>query len=165
MLQTYYRALTCTYDVSEDGIIGGMVATFTGNKTIGICRPGQMPIGFFMEDYPSENDFVSATTDFSKASIVVGIGDYITDTFEKGPYKVNDLLYCNKEGMITNNTIYRGNPIVGIVNSVENGYIGFISLFDNLESASMPESEKKIMKKSKAKNKFNRYTALSRRQK
>ena len=165
MLQIYYKTFIGAYNVSEINIKGGMVATFTGNKTVGICRPGQMPIGFFLEDYPVENVFESASTDFSKVPVAMGIGDYMTDTYEKGTYKISDLLYCDKEGIITNNTIYRGNPVVGIVNSVENNLIGFLSLFDNLESASMPETEKKIMKKSKSKNKFNRYTALSRRQK
>jgi len=165
MFEILYNALVCTYNFNETSVSGGMIATFTSNRTVGICKPNQLPIGFFMEDYPTENYYASSVTNFSQVRIAIGIGEYRTDIHEEGFYNINDLLYCNPEGKITNNLLYKGNPIVGIVNYVENNVIGFLSIFDNLESINKPVVKEKIKPPSRSKNKFNRYTALMRRNK
>lgn len=159
MFQILYRAHVCAYEINKVSILGGMVATFIGNRKVGICRPGQLPIGFFMEDYPDQNFFDSSVM-FPHGKVVVGIAEYKTDVFEPGLYLINDLLYCGEEGKITNSPIYRGNPIVGVVNNTLDNLIGFISAFGNLESVSKQEIKEEIKPPSKSKGKFNRYTAL-----
>jgi len=165
MFEILYNALVCTYNFNETSVSGGMIATFTSNRTVGICKPNQLPIGFFMEDYPTENYYASSVTNFSQVRIAIGIGEYRTDIHEEGFYNINDLLYCNPEGKLTNNPIYIRNPIVGIVNCVEDNVIGFLTVFDNLESIYIPDIKKEIKPPSKSKRKFNRYTALKRSKK
>lgn len=165
MLTILYKSLIGAYQLSnfETEILGGMVATFTGNREVGICKPNQVPLGFFIENLPDPRDPNTPLYNLPSnpaIRVAMGFGEYQTDVYDKkGLYRINDLLYCDINGKITNNPAYKGNPIIGIVNMIENGQLGFISIFSNLESASEPEIKKTISKTKKTVNKFNRYTA------
>jgi len=125
-----------TYPCKGDKILGGMVATFTGNRQVAVCKPSQRPIGFFIQDLIFDDPMLMYPENFkdNPVMIAVGQGEYKTDTFSKGTYKINDLLYCGEVGKVTNSPLFKGYPIVGIVNSVEKDKIGFISVFSNLEA-------------------------------
>ena len=108
----------------------GMVATFSGNRTVKVCDHRSIPIGLFVTDLdplPYENQ----TPNYSTVTVAVGQGEYQTDLYEKGhqPYEINDVLYCSKNGKVTNEPKYQGGIIIGIVNFVEENLIGFITCF------------------------------------
>jgi len=127
MLNILYKTSLFSYETRLTKFLGGMIATFTGNREIGLCNDKSMPIGFFMHDYIPYIPTI--------ASIAIGQGEYQTNIFETDTiYKINDLLYCSQNGLISNNTMYRNNIIVGIVNFVSSDIIGFITCFSNLES-------------------------------
>jgi len=102
----------------------GMIATFTDNREVGICNDLTMPCGFFTTE-------VSPFGQSDRTFVAIGQGEYQTDVYEKPlkNYKLNDFLYCSKNGKITNESKYRGNIIIGIVNDVSEDYIGFITCF------------------------------------
>jgi hypothetical protein len=123
-----YRVGSYCYDLNPSSpvALGGMVATFTGNREIGLCSPDTVPVGFFMNDTNSMDPYESVGFGDTKATIAVG-GELQTDVFEPGTYQVNDFLYCSHNGKISNDSQYRGNIIVGIVNYVESRLIGFLT--------------------------------------
>jgi len=139
MLKIFYKTGLYNYELENnecDFLVGGMVATFSANRIVTICRPNNMPIGFFIYDYNYYHDLpdeVYIVNHMPGVTIAVGQGEYSTDVYEDGTYKINDLLYCGGSGRISNSKIYRGNPIIGIVNSVCEDEIGFITSFSNLE--------------------------------
>ena len=124
MLKILYMVGMYNYNISPSSqvILGGMVATFSGNREVGLCSPNMVPVGFFVNDTISINDtngrnaFLFSTNDMIR--IAVG-GEFQTDVFEPGIYQVNDFLYCSHNGKISNDPQYRGNIIIGIVNLVE----------------------------------------------
>ncbi len=118
----------------EDGIevSAGMVATYCGNREVTICRPSNLPVGFFISE---KDPFFNVHSDpVEWTTVGIGQGEYETDIYEDGTYKVDDILYCGGTGKISNSKIYRGNPIIGIVCSVKDDMVGFISVFANLEA-------------------------------
>ena len=138
MLKIFYRTGIYDYQLQEPELIkGGMIASFCGNRTVRVCRPSRMPIGFFIYDFDEFNNK-------SHIPVAIGQGEYQTDEYEDDTYKINDLLYCGRTGKISNSKIYRGNPIIGIVNSVENRMIGFVSIFANLETSKFGDRDDRI---------------------
>jgi len=140
MLKIFYKTGIYGYQMQEPEMVkAGMVASFCGNRQIRTCRPGRLPCGFFicdLEELNNQPTFNYPANYKAHMTIAVGQGEYQTDEYEDGTYKINDLLYCGGTGKISNSRIYRGNPIIGIVNSVEKNMIGFITVFSNLESLS-----------------------------
>ena len=130
MLTLIYKDGLYCYNLSQSasspGILGGMVATFTGNREVGLCGPDNVPVGFFVCDTNSMNPFEYNPD--SRTTIAVG-GELQTDVFEPGTYQVNDFLYCSHNGKISNDPQYRGNIIIGIVNTVAPPLIGFLTCF------------------------------------
>jgi hypothetical protein len=132
MIDVLYRSGFFSYTTKVLEFTAGMVATFSGNREITVCSDKTVPIGFFSETQPN-SIFESSTP------ILVGVGEYRTDIFEEGTYKINDFLYCSCNGKITNEARYRGNIIIGTVNYVsdkptgkpdeEIPFIGFVSCF------------------------------------
>jgi hypothetical protein len=162
MLITLYVGGISSYRLSETStVMSGMMASFTGNRTVGICKPNQLPIGFFIDDY-SDSGFDPTTINIR---VAVGTGEYQVDIFQPGSYSVNDLLYCGEDGIITNNTIYQRNPVVGIVNCVEDSLIGFISVLGNLKSLNKFMIEEETISPLISKRGFNRYTSLFKKDK
>jgi hypothetical protein len=117
MLEMFYREQIHTYK-HRFSIKAGMVATFVDNYTVGRCDHKSVPMGFFIKDSGPSALVVE---------IVMGLASLKTDVFEKGVYKIQDFLYCSRNGKITNERKYRGNIILGVVNSVEKNAIGFIT--------------------------------------
>jgi hypothetical protein len=142
MFNIFYRSSLYTYRCESYDFKAGMIATFSGNQCIKIATDKDIPIGFFINDSgPFER---SAELD---QTIAVGQGGYVTDTVELGKYKINDFLYCSCNGKITNEKMYCGNIIIGIVNNVEGPLIGFITCFaKGLESVYAPVNENIIRK-------------------
>ena len=107
-----------------------MLGTLIGNRMVGICNDKSLPIGFFMED-KNDNDHPQVDSEIDEqtcmADILIGCGEYQTDIFESSEYHINDFLYCSCDGKITNEICYKGNIVVGVVNCVLDGKIGFIS--------------------------------------
>ena len=131
-LRILYRTGLYTYEI-DGPHEAGMIATFTGNRVAAVCQPDQIPVGFFIT---STSPFPGNTT----GTVAIGQGEYQTDLFSQGhngedvEYKIRDLLYCSPQGLITTRKTLRRQPIVGIVNSVEDGFVGFVSCFSELES-------------------------------
>jgi hypothetical protein len=142
MIDVLYRTGTFSYRTKNENVLGGMIATFSGNREVDICTNKTLPIGFFAHGYtaePHETVFIKGMM-----AVLIGQGEYLTDVFERPrqtdtfekicQYKVNDLLYCSCNGKITNERCYRGGVIVGIVNYVSDDSIGFIAQLHNLEA-------------------------------
>lgn len=129
MLTIMYKVGMYCYNLNPSSPVamGGMVATFTGNREVGLCGPDNVPVGFFVNDTNAYLPYESSPLlNDTKVTIAVG-GELQTDVFEPGIYQVNDFLYCNHSGIISNDPQYRGNIIVGIVNLVEPALIGFLT--------------------------------------
>lgn len=159
MFNIYCKGAIISYSSSELVYKAGMVATFTGFREVGICRPHMVPAGFFINDSDTLN-FNSVCS--PRVGIAIGFGEYETDVYENNEYQVRDLLYCSENGKITNNSYYRSNPIIGIVNGFR-GNVFFISIFSNLESVFNffeKEKEPETPVNKGVSGKFNRYTAL-----
>jgi hypothetical protein len=140
----FYRGTTYNYQCDSFDFRAGMIATFSGNRCIKIATDKDIPIGFFIHD-SAGSPFESFGSN-SHQAIAVGQGEYMTDNIEPGEYKINDLLYCSCNGKITNEKIYWGNIIIGIVNSVEGPLIGFVTCFTRgLESTCVPINENVIL--------------------
>jgi hypothetical protein len=124
MLRYSYKTGAYIYSLKESKkkFKGGMVATFVGDRQVDICSDKSVPIGFFMHD--TEINFLQ-----NHATILVGQADLSTDVFEKNQYKINDFLYCSRNGKLTNEAKYKGNIIIGIVNYVNMPFIGLITCF------------------------------------
>ncbi len=118
MLYILYRSGFYVYK-SNTLLRGGEIVTFVGNRTVGLCNDQKMPVGFCCSEA-----FELAQSNYT---IGIGQGEFQTDLFDPGIYKHNDLLYCSSKGLISNNPIYHGNTVVGIVNHVEKDRIGFIT--------------------------------------
>ena len=112
MLITLYRAGYRCGKLKEKEFQAGQIVTFLKNNEISICNDKQFPIGFLSCD--SSN----MTQSNSNVSFEIGPGQFRTDVFEPSVYKINDYLYCSKNGKITNEKKYKGNIILGIVNFV-----------------------------------------------
>lgn len=147
MLEILHGSAKYSYNTLDASFRAGMIATFVGNREIAICTDKTIPIGFFVNGSNEYRRvfFVDGSNEYRRpfenriesVVIAVGQGEYQTDICEEGEYRINDLLYCSPNGRITNNVFYRGNPTVGIVNSVERSeflWIGFITYFSNFES-------------------------------
>ena len=109
----------------EDDIFAGQVATFTGNRETKICRENDIPIGFFVDDYLKSDFWLTSP----RISVLVGQAEFVTDIYEPSEYKINDFLYCSKNGRVTNESKYRGNIIIGVVNSFNPGELGLVTMF------------------------------------
>lgn len=137
MLTIMYKVGIYSYNLNtsllSQTIIGGMVATYTDNREVGLCSPDTVPVGFFMNDTNSASPYETPTFPGGRANIAVG-GELQTDVFEPGTYQINDFLYCSHNGKISNDPQYRGNIIIGIVNLIEPNIadprlIGFLTCF------------------------------------
>ena len=120
MLNILYRTVTSTFHCKALVYEVGMVVTFSGNREVDICDDIKIPIGFLMES--SNESFVQVYRKEIKASVVnilTGNAEFQTDIVEQSTYKIGDFLYCSRNGKLTNEAEYRGNIIIGIVNSVE----------------------------------------------
>jgi len=128
MLNIIYKVGMYCYNLNPASpvALGGMVATFTGNREVGLCSPDTVPMGFFLHDTNSMDPYESVGYGVAKTTIAVG-GELQTDVFEPGTYQVNDFLYCSHNGKISNDSQYRGNIIIGVVNLVESPLIGFLT--------------------------------------
>ena len=130
MLNIIHREGLYSFKTDNLDYNAGMVATFIGNRQVGICNDKTIPVGFFVHDSCRESIVFDATIEKASTGVIaVGHGEFQTDIFEKSEYKHNDFLYCSCNGKITNETKYRGNFVLGIVNSVTEKEIGFITCF------------------------------------
>lgn len=127
MFDIIYRGAIYNYRCESLNFNAGMIATFSGNRCIKIATDKDVPIGFFING-SNGNPFEQIGSSLHQP-IAVGQGEYVTDIIEPGEYKLNDFLYCSYSGNITNEKIYWGNIIIGIVNSVEGSLIGFVTCF------------------------------------
>lgn len=127
MLNIIYRSggIYCYEYKGKKPIFAGMVATFSANRSVKICSNKTVPAGFFTWDHPHKDYHLPPN--FDKGCIAVGHGEYQTDIYEEGLYKINDFLYCSCNGKITNNKKYKGNFIIGIVNYVDEKLVGFVT--------------------------------------
>ncbi len=94
-----------------------------------------------------------------------GAAIYETDVYENNEFQVRDLLYCSEDGFITNDTNYKSNPIIGIVDGFRGSgdLLSFVQIYANLESVSnnFEKVEEPVTPVNKrVLGKFNRYTAL-----
>jgi len=146
MFNIIYRGALYSYQCESLDFQAGMIATFSGNRGIKIASDKDVPIGFFINSSDGNPfEYIESGVD-SHQAIAVGQGEYVTDTIEPGEYKINDFLYCSCNGKITNEKIYWGNIIIGIVNSVEGSLIGFVTCFaKGLESVYAPITENIIL--------------------
>jgi hypothetical protein len=145
MFNIIYRGSVYTYQCESPDFQAGMIATFSGNRGIKIANDKDVPIGFFIND-SGGNPFERVSFLDSHQAIAVGQGEYVTDVIEPGEYTINDFLYCSCNGKITNEKIYWGNIIIGIVNSVEGSLIGFVTCFaKGLESIYVPINDNVIL--------------------
>jgi hypothetical protein len=156
MITIIHKGIISSYETSPGNSIsyqGGMIATFVQNRAVGICNDKSMPIGFFMEDFNNCESFGPPCI-----TILMGQGEYQTDIFEKSKYHINDFLYCSSNGKITNEVCYRGNVIVGIVNCVLGGIIGFFSIPPSrgldLETFQIKTKIEEVKEKSKSKTRW-----------
>jgi hypothetical protein len=135
MLRMFYKSGIYTYRIScelSNEIKAGMVASFSifENKRITVCKNGMIPCGFFASDYNP----ILYHAGIRYLNVTAGPGEYSTDIFEPSLYKINDYLYCSKNGRITNESKYKGSIIIGLVNSISDDEIVFLTLFArNLE--------------------------------
>jgi hypothetical protein len=123
MLKVIYRSGGFYIYQTEGNISGGIVATFVGDRKVKLCDDKSIPCGFILDDYQS----LSQTR--THATLCIGQAELVTDIFEKNEYKTQDFLYCSVNGKISNEVRYKGNIIIGIVNSVLENEIGFITCF------------------------------------
>jgi len=132
MMEILYRTGFYVYDLKAGlSVDGGMIATFTGNREVGLCTHETVPAGLFIQSNMG-NPYESSSI-FSDSKITLAMlngGEYQTDIFEPVRYKINDFLYCSCNSKLTNESRYVGNIIIGVVNSFENGKLGFISCFN-----------------------------------
>lgn len=138
MVRIFYKSGIYSYGYQADSfekngaVDDGMVATFCGNRQVKKCDSLSRPIGIFMT---TSTPSLFAPSDTITLAVLVGQGEYAVDVYEDGDYKINDLLYCSDRGMITNQKIHEKQPIIGIVNLIDDNEIGFITSFSNLEHA------------------------------
>lgn len=133
MLKILYRTAFYSYHVDDTKKYkAGMIATFCESSAaekvrpfVEVCDDKRRPIGFFCEGSEKRWD----TWEYP-GTVAVGQGEYSTDIFEPDNYNLNDLLYCSPNGKITSNFEKSGKIAVGIVNSVSEEQIGFITVFD-----------------------------------
>lgn len=135
MFNILYGTARYCYQTRCKKVLGGQVATFCNNREVKICDSISMPIGFFMNDATMDDD-ASIARDTYTVVIAIGMGEYVTDIYEPGEYKINDMLYCSPFGKITNKPEFMGNPTIGIVSGIEGNEINFITCFTNLELVS-----------------------------
>lgn len=121
MMEIFYKGDIYSYRTT-DKVVGGMVATFTGDREVSICTDKTIPIGFFTLDNKDSEVYAN-----NSVCVLVGQGEFRTDIFEKSEYRYNDFLYCSSKGKITNERKYKGNIIIGIVNYVSEDKIGLIT--------------------------------------
>ncbi len=157
MFEIIYKGLYVIYESVDLVYSAGMVATFFENGKVGICKPFNVPIGFYVRDSTEENMV-------GRATVAIGFGQYKTDGHEQGDqYSSQDLLYCSYNGKITNDPSYIGNPIIGVVSSSEIDGLCFITQFSNLESVyknNRKVKEPETPVESTVTKGFNRYRAL-----
>jgi hypothetical protein len=135
MFDILYGTSRFCYQTRCECVFGGQITTFCKNREVKLCDHKSIPVGFFMNDRSMPED-ASIVRDTYTVVLAMGMGEYITNIYEPGDYKINDMLYCSPYGKITNNPEFIGNPTVGIVNNVWDDKIGFITCFTNLESIS-----------------------------
>ena len=125
MVEIRYRDGLYTYKTKEAAITKGMIATYTDNYEVGICNNKTRPIGVFTSPIPWDSPHQPA---FSLAvGVATGLGEFKVDCFEEGTYKINDVVFCSPMGLITNNRKIGGPFSVGIVNYVQDDFIGFLT--------------------------------------
>jgi len=152
-MEILYRTGFYAYSIKAGiNVDGGLVATFTGDREVGLCTHETVPAGIFVSSnqvspYESSSFFADSKTTIA----MLNGGEYRTDIFEPvKTYKINDFLYCSCNSKLTNESRYIGNIIIGVVNSFENGMLGFISCFARgLEFEEKPAPQK-----------FNRFQLL-----
>lgn len=125
MLRILYRSGGIyTQPCLDTGILGGMVVAYAEDRSYRICDDKSFPAGFFVSD----SYCGPPTPGLEVVSAVIGQAELITDVYEPGEYKLNDFLYCSPRGRITCDKQYRGHHILGVVNQVLDGQIGFVTL-------------------------------------
>ena len=125
MLRIIYKTSIYSYPyVGNDNSFSGQIASFVGNRSVMVCTDKMIPAGFFITDFDGIYNIWH-----THATIAVGQSELVTDKFEPSKYKVNDFLYCSENGKVSNESRYRGNIIVGLVNSFTPTEIGFITMF------------------------------------
>jgi hypothetical protein len=144
MLKIFYRSglysyqlrpcLNKNFSINDYSYIkGGMIATFCEDRKVTLCNDSGIPAGFFIHDFLHDfiHNFCSDDISMCSASVAVGQGEYGTDIYEPSIYNINDFLYCSSNGKITNESKYKGNIIIGIVNYVSDSdkKIGFVTCF------------------------------------
>lgn len=128
MLKILYKTAIYTYScVQNNDIFSGQVATFNSNREVRVCDSKSIPVGFFITDLDETCRLPTGVN--YRFSVAIGQSELATDIFEPSEYRINDFLYCSDNGKITNEKKYRGNIIIGIVNSVAPEEIGFITMF------------------------------------
>jgi len=113
-----YRGGSFSYNCKATSYEAGMVVTFSGNREVDICDEIKMPIGFLANSSSSPYEWSNPVS----AHILIGTSEFQTDVYEQGVYKIGDFLYCSRNGKLTNEAGYRGNIIVGIVNTIINKF-------------------------------------------
>lgn len=129
MFRILYKAGLYVYKTYENWGSGGVIASFKGNRTVGVCRDGEVPFGFFTDDSSSQRPVLDNT-----ARIAVGPGEYTTDVYEKEDYNPGDILYCSPDGKITNKRKTGGKVAIGIVSGFQENELTFIAVSPNLEA-------------------------------
>lgn len=122
MLKIVYKGAVYVYDCDKN-LVEGTIVTFEGNRRVRLCTSEDIPIGFVCQ---GRDELFGVKT----VGVALGQAEYVTDKFERSTYKLNDFIYCSDRGIITNEKIYKGNIIIGIVNNIPNAdEIGFITCF------------------------------------
>lgn len=157
MLKVLYRTVFYAFTIDATTYETGQIVTFCGNRIVTICTSKDVPCGFLLSN--SENNEQHPSV--SIASLIDG--EFITDMFESSEYHVNDFLYCSDNGRFSNETRYKGNVIIGIVNAIyPENEIGLKSMFtrglEDIQTSTrkikIPEPTRKIVDKSKLKFMF-----------
>lgn len=132
-MRIFYKSGIYTYQADPNLLYEqGLVVTFCGNREVKPCDSLSLPIGLVCMGY----DPSLLPMDISiSVGVAIGQGEYNVTYYEKGNYKINDILYCNDEGKLTNRKIKEQQPIIGVVNCVEENSIGLVTAFSNLEYA------------------------------
>jgi len=73
MINVLYRTGTFSYPTKNENAVGGMIATFSGNREVDICTNKTLP-GFFAHGYTAEPH----ETVFMKGMMAVLIGQMNT---------------------------------------------------------------------------------------
>jgi hypothetical protein len=122
MFKIIYKTVVFEYKFlnRKEKLYAGTIVCFKENRIITTCDSKSVPCGIVARD--------SLSIYSSQIPVLIGPLECSTDIYEPSDYKINDFLYCSDNGKITNDKKYRGNIIVGLVNSVEKDRIGFVTI-------------------------------------